>query len=103
MAGWRSAVADVTGRPIEGAAVEWQLQINHGRFKTTNNSTDRDGRAVLEWPEGATVNGLNMTARKAGFVPYSIHWADTNRPLRLPGVKEIRCVTGVADRGRGEG
>ena len=66
------AVADATGRPIEGAAVEWQLRINNGRFKTTKNSTDRDGRAVLEWPEGATVNGLNMTARKAGFVPYSI-------------------------------
>ena len=89
------AVADATGRPIEGAAVEWQLQINNGRFKTTKNSTDRDGRAVLEWPEGATVNGLNMTARKPGFVPYSIRWDDTNHPLHLPAVKEIRCVPGV--------
>jgi len=44
------AVAGATGRPIEGAAVEWQLRVNNGRSKTTNNSTNRDGRAVLECP-----------------------------------------------------
>jgi RNA polymerase sigma factor (sigma-70 family) len=89
------AVADATGLPIEGATVEWQLRINNGRFRTTKNSTDHEGRALLEWPVGATVNGLNVTARKPGFVPYSIRWDDTNHPLHLPAVKEIRCVPGV--------
>jgi beta-lactamase regulating signal transducer with metallopeptidase domain len=89
------AVADATGQPIEGAAVEWQLRINNGRFQTTKNSTDRDGRTVLEWPGGATVNGLIMTARKPGFGPYSIDWDDALHPLHLPAVKEIRCVAGV--------
>jgi RNA polymerase sigma factor (sigma-70 family) len=89
------AIADVTGQPIEGAVAEWQLRVNNGRYKTTKSSTDRDGRAVLEWPSGATVNGLNVTARKPGFVPYSIWWDDTNHPLRLPAVKEIRCVNGA--------
>jgi protocatechuate 3,4-dioxygenase beta subunit len=89
------AVADATGRPIEGAAVEWQLRINNGRSRKTKNSTDRDGRAVLEWPRGATVNDLDVTARKPGFVPYSIRWDDSTRPFHLPAVKEIRCVPGV--------
>jgi len=89
------AVADASGRPIEGAAVEWQLRVNHGRSKITKDSTNSDGRAVLEWPDGATVNGLNVTARKPGFVPYSIRWVDTNHPLHLPAIKEIRCVPGI--------
>ncbi len=89
------AVADATGQPIEGAAVKWQLRINNGRYRTTRNSTDRDGRAALDWPAGATVNGLDVTASKPGFVPYSIRWDDRHRPLQLPAAKEIRCIPGA--------
>ena len=88
------AVAAATGRPIEGATVVWQLRINDGRFTKTTNSTDADGRAVLEWPRGATVNGLQVTARKAGFVPYVIHWDDSAHPLRLPAVKVFGSCRG---------
>ena len=67
------AVAAATGKPIEGAAVAWRLRINHGRYQDDEESTTNgDGRAVLEWPGGATVNGLEVTVRKAGFVPYFI-------------------------------
>ncbi len=89
------AVAAATGKPIESVSVVWQLRINSGRFTKTTTSTGPDGRASLDWPKDATVNGLHLTARKSGFVPYSIDWDDRSHPLRLPAVKELRFVPGI--------
>lgn len=89
------AVDATTGKPLDGAAVVWQLRINNGRYQRKTNSTDLDGRAVLEWPKGATVNGLTVTARKTGFVPYVIRWDDNTHPLRFPSVKVLRFVPGI--------
>ena len=89
------AVAAATGRPIAEASVVWRLRINQGKYKETKNSTDGDGRAVLEWPAGAAVNGLEVTVRKPGFVPYSFNRDDRSRPLQLPSVKELRLVPGI--------
>ena len=74
----------------------WDLRIDGGRFKKTTTTTGGDGRAALRWPAGATVNNLQVTARKAGFVPYVIHWDDRAHPIRLPAVKLLRLVPGVA-------
>ncbi len=89
------AVAAATGKPLEGAAVDWSLRINNGRYKKTGSSTGGDGRAVLEWPKWATVNGIQVTVRKAGFVPYVIRLDDNIRPVHLPAVKVLRLVPGI--------
>jgi len=90
------AVAAASGKAIEGATVEWRLRINQGRYKKTTSSTGADGKAVLEWPRGATVNGLELAARKPGFVPYTIRWDDRAHPLRPPAAKVLRLVSGVS-------
>jgi len=89
------AVAAATGKPIEGAAVVWELRINNGRFKKTTATTGPDGRAVLEWPRGAKVNGLELAVRKAGLAPYTIYLDDNAHPLRVPAVKVLRLVPGI--------
>lgn len=89
-------VSGATGRPIEGAAVEWDLRVDGGRFTKTTATTGEDGRAALPWPARATINNLHITARKAGFVPYMICWDDRVHPVRLPAVKLIKLVSGVA-------
>ena len=89
------AVAAATGKPLDGATVVWELRVNDGRYHKTTSSTGGDGRATLEWPRGATVNGLQVTARRAGFVPYLIRWDDNAHPLRLPAVKVLRFVPGI--------
>jgi beta-lactamase regulating signal transducer with metallopeptidase domain len=89
------AVADATGKPLEGTTVVSQLRINGGRFTKTTSTTGPDGRASLEWSKGATVNTLWLTARKPGFVPYTIHLDDRSHPLRLPAVKVLRFVPGI--------
>jgi hypothetical protein len=90
------AVADATGRPIEGASIEWRLQINHGKVNRTTIATDGDGRAVFDWPSGSAVNTLEMTARKAGLVPYMIRWDDRAHAIHLPASRVIRLVPGIA-------
>ena len=90
------AVAAATGKPLEGASVSWRLWINHGKHQDTKSTTNGDGLAVLNWPGGATVNGLEVTVRKAGFVSYFINWKDSAHPLHLPAFKEIRLATGIA-------
>ncbi len=89
------AVAAATGKPIGGVTVVWELRINSGRFTKTTANTGPDGRATLEWPAGASVNDLQLTARKPGVVPYIIHWNDRAHPLRLPALKVLRFVPGV--------
>ncbi len=89
------AVAAATGKPVAGGTVVWSLRVNGGRWKRTTNSIGGDGRTILEWPKGATVNGLQLTARKEGFVPYTILWDDSTHPLLLPAVKVLRLVPGV--------
>lgn len=89
------AVAAATGKPLEGATVAWNLRINNEKYKKTTTTTGGDGRAALEWPGGATVNGITVTARKAGYVPYVVRWDDNTRPLRLPAVKVLRFVPGI--------
>ena len=90
------AVAAATGKPLEGASVSWRLRINHGKEQDTKSTTNGDGLAVLNWPAGATVNGLEVTVREAGFVSYFINWKDSAHPLHLPAFKEIRLATGIA-------
>lgn len=89
------AVADASGKPVEGVAVTWQIRVDNGRYKKTAGQTNGDGRAALDWPKGATVNGLWVTARKVGFATYSINWDDRAHPLRIPATKVIRLVPGV--------
>ncbi len=89
-------VAAATGQPVEGASVSWRLRINQEKSKNTKSTTNGNGRAVLEWPRGATVNGLEVTVREAGFVAYFINWNDRAHPLRLPAFKEVRLVPGIA-------
>ena len=89
------AVADATGKPVEGATVEWQLRINSGKLNKTTNTTGNDGKAVLDWPKAATVNSLSVTARKPGFAPYFIDWDDSAHPVRLPASKVLRLVPGI--------
>ena len=43
-----------------------------------------------------------MTARKAGFVPYLIHWDDSAPPAPPPGRQGDPIGAGDHDRGRGE-
>ncbi len=90
------AVAAATVKPLEGASVSWRLAINRGKHQDTKSTTNGDGRAVLEWPRGATVSMLEVTVRKAGVVAYFINWNDKAHPLRLPAFKEVRLVTGIA-------
>src|SRR5262249_8537110 len=80
-------VAAATGKPIEGASVSWRLRINQGKSQDTKSTTNGDGRALLEWPRGATLNDLEVTVRKTGFVSYFINWKDSAHPLRLPALK----------------
>ncbi len=89
------AVAAATGKPLEGVAVEWQLRINNAKQNKTTSTTAGDGRAVLEWAKGATVNAVWVTARKPRFVPYAIRWDDSAHPLRLPASKVLRFVPGI--------
>jgi RNA polymerase sigma factor (sigma-70 family) len=90
------AIDAATGQPLEGASVSWRLGINHGKHQDKKSTTNGDGLAVLNWAGGATVNGLEVTVRKAGFVSYFINWKDSAHPLHLPAFKEIRLVTGIA-------
>jgi beta-lactamase regulating signal transducer with metallopeptidase domain len=90
------AVAAATGKPIEGVTVSWGLRINNGRYQWTRNSTGADGRAVLEWPRGATFDSLDVWAQKAGFAAYLISWDNSAHMFRLPAVKVLRFVPGVA-------
>jgi beta-lactamase regulating signal transducer with metallopeptidase domain len=89
------AVAAATGKPIEGATVDWSLRINGGRYRRTTSSTGPDGKAVLEWPKGATVNTLQVKLRKAGFAPYVIILSDNVHPIRFPALKVLRLVPGI--------
>ncbi len=89
------AVADATGKPLEGATVEWQLGINSGKLNKTTSTTGSDGKADLDWPKAATVNSLSVTARKPGFAPYIILWDDSAHPVRLPASKVMRLVPGI--------
>ena len=89
------AVADATGKPLEGAIVEWQLRINGGELNKTTSTTGSDGKAALDWPNAATVNSLSVTARKPGFAPLIIHWADSAHVVRLPASKSLRLVPGI--------
>ena len=89
------AVAEATGKPLEGATVEWQLRINSGKLNKTTSTTGSDGKAVLDWPKTATVNSLSVTVRKPGFAPCIIHWADSAHPVRLPASKVLRLAPGV--------
>ncbi len=88
------AVAAATGKPLKGAEVAWSLGVDEGRPQNGKKTTDGDGRAVLEWPRGATVNWLSVTVRSAGFEPYRIQWEDRTHPVRPPAVKVVRLAPG---------
>ena len=75
--------------------VAWSIRINNGRSRRTKGATGSDGRAVLEWPKGATVSALEVTVRKAGFVPYMLRVDDNSHPVRVPAQKTFRLVPGI--------
>ncbi len=88
-------VADATGQPIEGAEVQWSLRVDQDKSTRPKGTTDRDGKTSLEWPKGATLNWLDFTVRKPGFVPSMVRWDDRHHPPRIPSSKVQRLVAGL--------
>ena len=73
------AVSAETHEPIEGVSIEYQGRFGEERRQATV-MTGEDGTAVIEWPAGATVHRLGITARKPNLVPILILWDDQRHP-----------------------
>ncbi len=88
------AVAAETHEPIEGVSIEYWGLIGEQRQQATI-MTGEDGTTKIEWPAGATIHRLGITARKPNLVPIFILWNDERHPVELPAVKELRFAPGT--------
>lgn len=88
------AVDARTGGPLEGVSVFSQGRFG-GQYRRATTPTDKAGVAVIEWPAGAKVEYLNLTATKPKFVPIHINWRGETRDLTIPPEKTLRFEPGT--------
>jgi beta-lactamase regulating signal transducer with metallopeptidase domain/peroxiredoxin len=89
------AVSAETNEPIEGVSIEYTARIGDGKFLEATIMTGDDGTTAIEWPAGATIHKLWITARAPKLVPIHILWDDERHPIKLPVEKELRFEPGT--------
>ncbi len=88
------AVEDATGGPLEGVSIFFQGQFD-GKMRQGTVVTDRDGKAVVEWPAASKVEYLKLFTTRSKFVPIYKDWRDDRRPIELPKAQEFRYEAGT--------
>jgi protocatechuate 3,4-dioxygenase beta subunit len=89
------ALSTGTNEPIEGVSVEYTARIDGGKFLEATIMTGDDGTTAIEWPAGATIHKLWITARAPKLVPIHILWDDERHPLEVPAAKDLHFEPGT--------
>ncbi len=88
------AIAAVTDQPIEGVSIAVRSR-SVGTNQTRTFATGKDGRATIDYPPDAQFENVDITARKAGFVPICIRWDNRRHPIEWPASRELRFEPGT--------
>ncbi len=88
------AIDASTGKPIEAVSIEYVCVFGEERRQATI-FTGEDGTAAIEWPAGAVVRRLWITARAPDRVPIDILWEHERGPVALPVTEQLRFEPGT--------
>lgn len=88
------AIEAATNRPLEGVSISFQGSFD-GTPRKGTIATDKEGKALAEWPAASKVGYFRLETSKSKFVPIYKDWSDEVRPVELPRSVELRCQAGT--------
>ena len=92
------AIDASTGEPIEAVSIDYVCVFGEQRREATI-FTGEDGTVAIEWPAGAIVRRLWITARAPDRVPIDILWEHERGPVALPVTEQLRFEPGTTIAG----